>query len=150
MGDRNWSPLFAFAAGGLSAVASIAIYRAVAARTIKKAATHTATKKWIAGENQPLPFAKGTWKGYSFDDLKKAGSAYSLLISTVVPRPIALISSQNADGQLNCAPYSYFNTVCHDPPLIVVGINLNGRTVTKKDTLNNIEQTGKLAVSYAT
>ena len=65
-----------------------------------------------------------------------------MLISTVVPRPIALISSQSVDGHLNCAPYSYFNTVCHDPPLMVVGINLNVRSGTKKDTLNNIEQTG--------
>ncbi len=65
-----------------------------------------------------------------------------MLISTVVPRPIALISSQSVEGHLNCAPYSYFNTVCHDPPLMVVGINLNVRSGTKKDTLNNIEQTG--------
>ena len=75
--------------------------------------------------------------------LKKGGGVYGLLISTVVPRPIALISSLSADGVLNCAPYSYFNTVCHDPPLIVVGINLNVRAGAKKDSLNNIEQTGK-------
>lgn len=131
-----------FAAGGLTALASVALYRAFSARKVTSVVA-PAIKKWSPGENQPIPYKTGAWKGYSFDDLKKGGGAYGLLISTVVPRPIALISSQSADGVLNCAPYSYFNTVCHDPPLIVIGINLNVRAGTKKDSLNNIEQTGK-------
>jgi flavin reductase (DIM6/NTAB) family NADH-FMN oxidoreductase RutF len=98
---------------------------------------------WKVGENQPIPFAQGDWRHYSAEELKASGGAYSLLISTVVPRPIALVSSISSAGVVNCAPYSYFNAVCHDPPLIVIGMNLNSRSGTKKDTLNNVEQTRK-------
>lgn len=99
------------------------------------------TSIWKVGENQPLPY-DGKWRHYTFDELRASGGAYSFLISTVVPRPIALITSQSSAGVLNCAPYSYFNVMCHDPPLVVVGMNLNVRAGTKKDTLNNVEETG--------
>jgi flavin reductase (DIM6/NTAB) family NADH-FMN oxidoreductase RutF len=80
---------------------------------------------------------------YSFEELKASKGIYPLLISTVIPRPIALISSQSAAGAVNCAPYSYFNAMGHDPPLVAIGMNLNVRSGTKKDTLNNVEQTGQ-------
>lgn len=101
---------------------------------------------WVAGQQQKLPFENGQWKSYKVDDLISSGGAYDLLISTVIPRPIALISSVSGTGAINCAPYSYFNAVCHDPPLVVVGMNLNVRSGTKKDTLNNVEQTGINAI----
>lgn len=101
---------------------------------------------WPLGQSQPIPYAVTGSKPYkTFDpkDLKRS-SAYSLLISTVVPRPIALISSISSTGIVNCAPFSYFNVMCHDPPILVVGLNLlpsrSGENV-KKDTLVNIEQT---------
>ncbi|KAF3800318.1 hypothetical protein GCG54_00007766 [Colletotrichum gloeosporioides] len=53
---------------------------------------------------------------------RPAGFNYKLLISGVVPRPIAFLSTRSADGSVtNLAPFSYFNMVNHDPPLFVVG-----------------------------
>eukprot|EP01032_Pedospumella_encystans_P022791 gene22791-25818_t len=146
MSDSNWDKVLIFAAGAATTVASLAAYRALSAKRAGSV-VKPALKKWIPGENQPIPFKQGGWKSYASGELKKSGGTYGLLISTVVPRPIALISSQSVDGHLNCAPYSYFNTVCHDPPLMVVGINLNVRSGTKKDTLNNIEQTGQFVIN---
>ena len=97
---------------------------------------------WKPGENQPIPFNSGAWNGYDPKDLQQSGGLYGLLISSVVPRPIALVTSQDQHGALNCAPFSYFNVVCHDPPTLMVSCNLNGRNNTKKDTLVNIEATG--------
>jgi len=145
----NWDKALIFAAGAATTVASFAVYRALSAKYAANV-VKPALKKWVPGENQPIPFQQGGWKSYTSSELKKSGGAYGLLISTVVPRPIALISSQSVDGHLNCAPYSYFNTVCHDPPLMVVGINLNVRSGTKKDTLNNIEQTGPFNITHET
>ncbi|CAM9299711.1 unnamed protein product, partial [Hapterophycus canaliculatus] len=76
-------------------------------------------------------------------DLK---SCYSLMISSVVPRPIALTSTQAPDGTVNMAPFSYFNTVGHDPPTLAVSICRNGNG-SKKDTLVNIEANGEFVVS---
>lgn len=138
----NWNEVGFFVAGGVTAIAGIAAYRAYTSRIVKKNVLQGAA--WKVGQNQPLPFRSGSWKGYSFDELKASGGAYSLLISSVVPRPIALVSSQSAAGAVNCAPFSYFNAVSHDPPLIVLGITINGRTGTKKDSLRNIEETGTI------
>ncbi|KAF9872964.1 hypothetical protein CkaCkLH20_09474 [Colletotrichum karsti] len=53
---------------------------------------------------------------------RPAGFNYKLLISGIVPRPIAFLSTRSADGSVtNLAPFSYFNMVNHDPPLFVVG-----------------------------
>ncbi len=46
---------------------------------------------------------------------------YPLVISAVVPRPIAFICSQDAAGTVNLSPYSYFNAMAHDPPILVMG-----------------------------
>lgn len=62
----------------------------------------------------------------------------------VGPRPIGWISSQDADGHLNLAPYSFFNAFNYIPPII--GFSSVGR----KDSLNNIEQTGEFAWNLAT
>jgi hypothetical protein len=43
---------------------------------------------------------------------------YNILISSVVPRPIAWVSTVSATGQPNLAPFSFFNAVCADPPLL--------------------------------
>ncbi|WP_296180069.1 flavin reductase family protein [Pseudomonas sp. UBA1879] len=62
----------------------------------------------------------------------------------VGPRPIGWISSQDAEGKLNLAPYSFFNAFNYVPPII--GFCSVGR----KDSLNNIEQTGEFVWNLAT
>lgn len=71
------------------------------------------------------------------------------MISSVVPRPIALCSTISGDGQtFNLAPYSYFGAVSHDPPCVVVSICRSGaRGGGKKDTLVNAEATGELCIN---
>ena len=48
---------------------------------------------------------------------------YKLLVSTVVPRPIALATTVDKDGNVNAAPFSFFNAVSSRPPVVVLGIS---------------------------
>ena len=77
-----------------------------------------------------------SWRSYDLDTMP-AQERYRLLISAVIPRPVALITSINKNGIVNCAPFSYTSIICHDPPLVSSSINLSKGN--KKDTLNNIE-----------
>lgn len=72
--------------------------------------------------------------------------AYGLLTSFVVPRPIAWITTMDGAGHVNLAPFSYFNAVCADPPLISVSITTKKGGVLK-DTFRLIEQTGQFCVN---
>lgn len=67
--------------------------------------------------------------------------AFVCRLATVVPRPIALTSTQAPDGTVNLAPFSYFNTMGHDPPTLAISICRNGNG-SKKDSLVNIEANG--------
>lgn len=71
---------------------------------------------------------------------------YKLLTATVVPRPIAWVSSLGADGTLNLAPFSYFNVVSSDPPVLLFSVGQRD-SVTAKDTLTNIEQAKEFVVN---
>jgi flavin reductase (DIM6/NTAB) family NADH-FMN oxidoreductase RutF len=73
-------------------------------------------------------------------------SRYKLLIGAVVPRPIAWVSSMDADGRLNLAPFSYFNGVCPIPMTLVFcpGVHPDGR---KKDTWRNIEAVPEFVIN---
>ncbi|CAD0111465.1 unnamed protein product [Aureobasidium uvarum] len=66
---------------------------------------------------------------------------YTLLVSSIAPRPIGLISTVSKDGKQNLAPFSYFQVVDHDPPIFVVGFS--GRASRPKDTLQNLKDTGE-------
>lgn len=74
---------------------------------------------------------------------------YKLLVSTVMPRPIALVSTLNADGIANAAPFSFFNVFSNAPPLLVIGIEGNKREdgYPHKDTARNIAQRGEFVVN---
>jgi hypothetical protein len=102
---------------------------------------------WTIGENQPFPYSK-SFKNYDVNEVANKRGMYNFLISTVIPRPIALVSSQNNRREVNCAPFSYFNVLCHDPPLLAVSMNNNIRKRSKKDSLVNIEETGKSDIQY--
>lgn len=73
------------------------------------------------------------------------GELYRFMISVVVPRPIAFVSTVSAAGVLNVAPFSYFNAITNQPPLL--GISINRRGGVPKDTARNIEQTGEFVVN---
>lgn len=72
----------------------------------------------------------------NLDDLSPA-RAYHLMIQSIVPRPIAWVLSDNGDETYNLAPFSYFNAVCSDPPVLMISI---GRRPdgSDKDTARNI------------
>lgn len=62
---------------------------------------------------------------------------YKFLIGSIIPRPIAFVTSQSEEGVVNGAPFSFFNIVSSNPPMISVSIQRpNGRV---KDTARNIK-----------
>ena len=73
---------------------------------------------------------------------------YSLLNGLVAPRPIAWITSMNLAGQLNAAPFSAFNYMGMDPPIVAVGVgNRPGPGGIAKDTAHNIRNTGEFVIN---
>lgn len=72
---------------------------------------------------------------------------YKLIIGSVVPRPIAFVSSMSAKGELNLAPFSFFTGVCSNPPTILFCPMVRGSDSHKKDTLLNIEETGEYVIN---
>lgn len=82
---------------------------------------------------------------FDFDKIPTR-EAYKLMVSTVVPRPIAWVVSQDKAGVVNAAPFSFFNAFGDDPP--VVGFSCGPRPdgPAAKDTLSNIEATGQFVV----
>ena len=65
--------------------------------------------------------------------------AYRLAIGSIVPRPIAWVSSRGADGVPNLAPFSFFSLVSHFPPMVSISVGERARVM--KDTARNIEAT---------
>ncbi len=64
------------------------------------------------------------------------GKAYGLLTSLVIPRPIAWVVSQDAEGNLNCAPFSFFNMLGQSPMIIALGIGVDGEGKPKHSRQN--------------
>lgn len=73
---------------------------------------------------------------------------YKLLSATVIPRPIAWVTTLSAAGVVNAAPYSFFNVFSEDPALVVLG--LQHRDGVPKDTTRNIHASGEFVVNIAT
>lgn len=77
---------------------------------------------------------------------------YKLITGSVMPRPIALVTTLNADGSCNAAPYSAFNYMCEDPPLLAIGVERYGEESHRqgeiKDTLRNILERGEFVVNF--
>ncbi|MFA7367579.1 MAG: flavin reductase family protein [Bacilli bacterium] len=82
-------------------------------------------------------------KIFNFNNISSQDK-FKLLTSSVVPRPIAWISSKDSNGVYNIAPFSYFNLVSTEPPLISVSIRRDGGVT--KDTANNIFTTKEFVV----
>jgi flavin reductase (DIM6/NTAB) family NADH-FMN oxidoreductase RutF len=86
-------------------------------------------------------------RSFAASDLS-AAEAYALLVGIVVPRPVAWITTVNAAGTVNAAPFSCYTFVCNRPPILAVNIGRRGETL--KDTAANIAATGQFVVNVAT
>ena len=75
-------------------------------------------------------------------------AVYKLLIGAVVPRPIAWVSSRSRDGVLNLAPYSFFNAVSREPPMLAISIGprTSGEDY-PKDTLTNLRESQEFVIN---
>jgi flavin reductase (DIM6/NTAB) family NADH-FMN oxidoreductase RutF len=83
-------------------------------------------------------------------DLSKTDKhdVYNLLIGLVAPRPIAWVTSRDLEGRLNAAPFSAYNYVCTDPPVVAIGVaNRPGKEIVGKDTARNIRNTREFVVN---
>lgn len=78
---------------------------------------------------------------------------YKLMVNTITPRPIAWVVTVDGEGRRNAAPFSFFNAMVAEPPLVVLGISPDsarpqtGKGVGMKDTLRAIKETGEFTVS---
>jgi flavin reductase (DIM6/NTAB) family NADH-FMN oxidoreductase RutF len=71
-----------------------------------------------------------------------------MMTSAVVPRPIAFVSTKSAEGKINLAPFSYFQVLTHDPPLIMISpTTLRSPEEHDKDTAENIKLTKEFTVN---
>jgi flavin reductase (DIM6/NTAB) family NADH-FMN oxidoreductase RutF len=81
---------------------------------------------------------------------------YGVLLNAVGPRPIAWVSTLSAAGQPNLAPFSFFNVVCANPPMLGFAPSMRApkesesETGDPKDTLRNIRETGEFVVNVVT
>ena len=72
---------------------------------------------------------------------------YKLMIGSIVPRPIAFVSTISPDGVPNLAPFSYFTACSSNPPCVVFSPTSRGREGGPKDTLANIRAIGEFVVN---
>jgi flavin reductase (DIM6/NTAB) family NADH-FMN oxidoreductase RutF len=73
---------------------------------------------------------------------------YRVLTALVTPRPIAWVTTLDAEGRVNLAPFSFFNAFSANPPVVVFSPTLR-RDGTKKDTLRNLEARGEFVLNAA-
>ncbi|MDN6855926.1 flavin reductase family protein [Pseudomonas sp. CAN2814] len=82
---------------------------------------------------------------FDFQQLS-AREKYKILIGSVVPRPIALVTTIDAEGRANAAPFSFFNALSADPPILALGVE-NYSDLSPKDTTLNIRQNQEFTVN---
>jgi len=83
-------------------------------------------------------------------DKTPARQIYNLLIGLVAPRPIAWVTSMDEAGRLNAAPFSSYNYLCANPPIVGMGVTDRPGTRTPKDTARNIRRTGEYVINVVT
>jgi len=71
---------------------------------------------------------------------------YKLLIGTVIPRPIAFVTTIDEKGRVNAAPFSFFNVLSADPAILAIGVE-NHADMRFKDTGHNIRMTEEFTVN---
>ncbi len=75
-------------------------------------------------------------------------SLFNIMTGSIVPRPIAWISTVDRDGVRNLAPYSMFTAVCAKPPTVVVCPGHLGPDFHEKDTYRNVASTGEFVINF--
>ncbi|MBY5352513.1 flavin reductase family protein [Rhizobium leguminosarum] len=68
------------------------------------------------------------------------------MIGTIIPRPIALVTTIDENGRINAAPFSFFNCLSADPPILAIGVE-NNADMSFKDTGHNIRMTEVFTVN---
>lgn len=71
--------------------------------------------------------------------------AHDILASSIIPRPIAWVSTINKNDQVNLAPFSFFTCVSYSPPVIAFSV-MNREDGTRKDTIKNIEKVPEFVI----
>ena len=92
-----------------------------------------------------MPNTHDTFSQFDINSMSTADS-YKLLASTVLPRPIAWVVSRDAQGGVNAAPFSFFNIVSSDPPLVAISFS-EAPDREGKDTLANIRARGEFVIN---
>src|SRR6201989_355735 len=111
--------------------------RALPAGTCRRAGDREAVMDAISRDPQDVTF--------DFQKLS-ARDKYKLMIGTVVPRPIALVTTVDLQGRINAAPFSFFNCLSADPPILALGVE-NHPDMRFKDTGLNIRLTEVFTVN---
>ena len=79
---------------------------------------------------------------------QSTAQTYFTMTQTVIPRPIAWLLTENDDAGFNLAPFSYFNAVCSDPPLMMVSIGKQDDG-SDKDTIRNVRERSEFVIHIA-
>lgn len=95
--------------------------------------------------NAVSPLPPADFSHFDLETMGK-GDAYKLLASVILPRPIAWVVSKNRAGDINAAPYSFFNILSSDPPLVAISFS-KAPDRDGKDTLTFIRERGEFVVN---
>jgi len=87
---------------------------------------------------------------YYETDKNDHGLRYNPLKACVVPRPIGWMTTIDAAGRINLAPFSFFNLLSYDPPFVMFSAGAHERDGGRKDTVANVEATGEFVYNMAT
>jgi flavin reductase (DIM6/NTAB) family NADH-FMN oxidoreductase RutF len=88
---------------------------------------------------------------HSFDTTKTDFTDnYKMLIGSILPRPIAVVSTKNEDGSNNVAPFSFFTGLSAKPFIVCFAPLIRTSTEDKKDTVKNIERTKEFVINFCT
>ena len=96
-------------------------------------------------QSASAPATQDAFSHFDLDAMAKA-DGYKLLASVIMPRPIAWVVSKDDRGEVNAAPYSFFNIVSSDPPIVAISIS-GAPDRSLKDTLANIRERGEFVVN---
>jgi len=87
---------------------------------------------------------------YYETDKNDHGLRYNPLKACVLPRPIGWMTTIDAAGRINLAPFSFFNLLSYDPPFVMFSAGAHESDGGRKDTVANIEATGEFVYNMAT